>query len=144
MASFPPPARLLPHAGSAVLLDAILANSDKHAVAAAAITAAHPYFVAGHGVPAWVGMEMMAQVIAAHAALDADSAGHATPRRGMLLGTRHYDGRVAWFAEGMQLAIHAARTFGHGGGVGACACRIEAAGTLLAQATIVILEQAET
>lgn len=143
MYGFPPVQQLLPHAGPAILIDAITEDSANHVAALATITPAHPYFVAGHGVPAWVGMEMMAQVIAAHGALGASAGATGAPRRGMLLGTRHYDGRVAWFAQGAQLAVHATQTFGHGGGLAACDCRIDSAGKLLATATIVILEETE-
>lgn len=141
---FPPPAQLVPHAGPAILIDRIVEDTAAHAVASATITAAHPYFVAGHGVPAWIGIELMAQVIAAHAALDGGNGDDAAPRRGMLLGTRRYHARVAWFAEGTQLAIRAERAFGHGGGMAACDCRIEADGRVLAEATIIILEETDT
>lgn len=144
MGAFPSPAQLVPHAGPAVLIDCIIEDTEVHAAALATITAAHPYFVAGHGVPAWIGIELMAQVIAVHAALDGSKGNAGVPRRGMLLGTRHYDGHVAWFPEGMQLTIHAERAFGHGGGMAACDCRIEGGGRVLAEATVIILEEADT
>ncbi|HEX7341991.1 MAG TPA: 3-hydroxylacyl-ACP dehydratase [Rhodanobacteraceae bacterium] len=141
---YPSPAQLLPHAGPAILIDAILDDAENHVVVGATITAAHPYFVAGHGVPVWVGIEMMAQAVAAHGCLSARRDGAAAPRQGMLLGTRHFDGHVAWFVEGAQLSIHAERAFGHdGGGMAACDCRIESAGQCLAQATIIVLEMVD-
>lgn len=141
MPSFPPPAELLPHTGRAVLIDAIVENTETHVAASATITSAHPYFVVGHGVPAWVGIEIMAQAIAAHAGLIGHESGAHAPRNGMLVGTRCYDGRVAWFAEGEQLVIRAVRSFGQKGGMAACHCRIESAGRVLAEATILILEE---
>jgi predicted hotdog family 3-hydroxylacyl-ACP dehydratase len=138
--AYPNPAELLPHAGPAVLIDEIIRDTDDGIEAASTITAAHPFFVAGHGVPAWVGIELMAQAIAAHSGLAGQRTQRA-PRRGMLLGTRHYQGHVAWFAEGARLAIHAVREFGHEGGMAACQCRIEAAGKTLAEATLIIIEE---
>lgn len=138
---FPLPSELLPHSGPAVLIDEVVADSPDKTTVIANITDAHPYFVAGCGVPVWVGMEMMAQTVAVHGGL----LGHSDARRsgrGMLLGTRHYDGRVPWFPEGSRLVIHGEHTFGReGGGLAACDCRIEHDGRLLARATLVILEE---
>ncbi|HEX7339136.1 MAG TPA: 3-hydroxylacyl-ACP dehydratase [Rhodanobacteraceae bacterium] len=140
--AFPPIAELLPHTGRAILVDAVSAHTDSTTTATVTITPAHAYFENGHGVPAWVGIEMMAQVIAAHGALEARAHDDTRPRQGMLLGTRHYDGRVAWFAEGARLDVHIERSFGHnGGGMAACDCRIEQAGRVLATATVIIVEQ---
>ncbi len=138
--TFPHPAELLPHSGRAVLIDEIVEDTDAGIVASATITAAHPFFVAGHGVPAWVGIELMAQAIAAHSGLLGRRTQRA-PRRGMLLGTRRYRGHVAWFAEGLRLRIHVATTFGEEGGMAACASRIDGDGRTLAEATIIIIEE---
>ncbi|HET7370358.1 MAG TPA: 3-hydroxylacyl-ACP dehydratase [Gammaproteobacteria bacterium] len=142
MAQFPLPAQLLPHAGPAVLLDEILSDSDNVIEAVAAITAEHPFFVAGSGVPAWVGIEVMAQAIAAHAGLSGRRAGRA-PRLGMLLGTRRYRAHGAWFAAGSRLIVRAEREFGGEGGMAACQCRIDCEGQTLAEATIIIIEEGD-
>lgn len=139
---FPPPRDVLPHTGRAVLLDEILDDGDDHLVAAATITPSHPFFVEGHGVPVWVGIELMAQAIAAHAGLAGRRANRA-PRRGMLLGTRHYHGHVAWFPVGARLVIHVEREFGDSGGAAACRCRIDCDGAVAAEATITIIEEKE-
>lgn len=140
MSGFPPIAELLPHAGRAVLLDAVLANGADSITALALIDAAHPWFVPGRGVPVWVGMEMMAQAAAAHGSLNARARGLG-PRRGMLLGTRDYRGTLAWFSAGMRLQVHAARALGDSGGMSACDCRIEHEGHVLATATLIIFEE---
>lgn len=143
MKNWPRPADLLPHAGAAVLVDEVLADSPEGIIVAAHIGSQNPYFVPGHGVPVWVGMEMMAQAVAIHGCLQARSE-ICRPRRGMLLGTRHFDGRVGWFAEGMQLHIHAGAVVGNaGGGLGACVCRIEHQGRELASATLTIVEEVD-
>ncbi|HET7267035.1 MAG TPA: 3-hydroxylacyl-ACP dehydratase [Oleiagrimonas sp.] len=141
--AFPTPAQLLPHAGRAVWVDAIVDNTASGITALTTITSAHPCFVAGRGVPAWAGIEMMAQAFAMHASLSHADDKHGTPRRGMLLGTRRYRSQVAWFAEGATLTIHAARSFGHDGGMAACDCRIERDGTIVAESTIIILEESD-
>ncbi len=139
MNRFPPPSELLPHAGPAVLIDEILSDTDSVVRASAHITPQHPFFVAGHGVPTWVGIEMMAQAIAAHAGLSGQREGR-EPRQGMLLGTRRYQASTSWFADGDTLTITAQTAFGHEGGMAACDCRIENAAGLLAEATIIIVE----
>ncbi|HET7921531.1 MAG TPA: 3-hydroxydecanoyl-ACP dehydratase [Gammaproteobacteria bacterium] len=136
---FPPARELIPHAGRAVLIDGVLDDTDDRIHAVAAITPAHPFFVAGRGVPSWVGIELMAQAIAAHAGLNGRREQRA-PRAGMLLGTRRYRATSAWFSDSMQLDVFAQREFGDSGGLAACACRIECAGRLLAEASIIIVE----
>ena len=138
--TYPLPAQLLPHAGSAVLLDEIVEDTDEGIIAVAAIDARHPFYVDGRGVPAWVGIELMAQAVAAHSGLRGHLARRA-PRRGMLLGTRRYRSQVPWFAENTRLHVHAAVTFGQEGGMAACACRIVDAKRTVAEATIVIIEE---
>lgn len=139
--AFPSPSQLLPHTGRAVLIDDILEHSDQGVHVLARITSGHPFFVAGHGVPVWVGIEMMAQAVAAQAGLLGQRAGRG-PRQGMLLGTRRYQGHVSWFAEGDLLDIHADTAFGKEGGMAACACRIDSRGETVAEATIIIMEGA--
>lgn len=139
MTAYPSPGQLLPHRGPAVLIDEILHQDAAGIRVRAAITAGHPFFEAGHGVPAWAGIEMMAQAVAAHAGLLGQRVGRG-PRPGMLLGTRRYRADVAWFAEGEALDIYAATAFGQEGGMAACDCRIACDGRILAEATIIIME----
>lgn len=130
---------LLPHKGPAVMIDQVLEDSRDSIRVSARITAAHPFFVAGHGVPNWVGIEMMAQAIAAHAGLNGRRE-QREPRAGMLLGTRRYETTSPWFEEGANLEILAEREFGDNGGLAACNCRIMQDGQTLATATIIIIE----
>ena len=140
MQNYPPVAELLPHAGRAVLLDAVLEQQTDSLRARLRITPAHPYFEAGRGVPVWVGIELMAQAIAAHAGLNSLRSG-APVRKGMLLGTRRYEASVSYFAEGSELEVEAQREFGEdAGGVAACVCRISSGGRELARATLIIVQ----
>lgn len=139
MHDFPPIAELLPHRDSAVLLEAVLENDADSIRARTRIGADHPYLVPGKGVPVWVGIELMAQAVAAHAGLTARRE-HKPPRKGMLLGTRRFESRTAYFQEGAELEVRAVREFGDNGGIAACACAILSGGETLATATLIIVE----
>ncbi|HEY3645799.1 MAG TPA: 3-hydroxylacyl-ACP dehydratase [Gammaproteobacteria bacterium] len=140
MQAYPPIAELLPHAGPAVLLDAVLEQRADSLRARLRITPANPYFEPGRGVPVWVGIELMAQAVAAHAGLIARRSQN-PPKKGMLLGTRRYEASVGWFAEGSELDVEARREFGEDeSGVAACVCSITSDGKELARATLIIVQ----
>jgi predicted hotdog family 3-hydroxylacyl-ACP dehydratase len=139
MHEFPPIAELLPHRGGAVLLDAVLEDNADYIRAQVRIGPQHPYFEAGRGVPVWVGIELMAQAIAAHAGLSGRRS-KTPPRKGMLLGTRRFEATTSYFAEGTELMVEARREFGGDSEIAACACRISSGGETLATATIIIVE----
>ncbi|HSN18269.1 MAG TPA: 3-hydroxylacyl-ACP dehydratase [Gammaproteobacteria bacterium] len=139
MAAFPPIAELLPHRDSAVLLDAVLEDEVDAIRARTRIGPNHPYLVPGHGVPVWVGIELMAQAIAAHAGLSARR-DHKSPKKGMLLGSRRFEAKVPYFDVGDELEVRATREFGDEGGIAACACGILRGGEILATATLIIVE----
>jgi predicted hotdog family 3-hydroxylacyl-ACP dehydratase len=85
-------------------------------------------FVADDGsLPAWAGLELMAQAIAAWAGWQALAAGEPI-RLGFLLGTRHYHATADAFPAGSELRIEAVRHFHDDEGMGVFACRIDAPG----------------
>ncbi len=136
---FPPAAELVPHAGRAVLIDTVLEDTPDSIRVSARVRPESPYCVPGLGLPAWVGIELMAQAIAAHAGLGARRE-RKPPRAGMLLGTRRFEAAAAYFPEGAELEVRAQRDFGDDGGLAACACTILSGDRILAQATIIIVE----
>jgi predicted hotdog family 3-hydroxylacyl-ACP dehydratase len=139
MQSFPPIAELLPHRDSAVLLDAVLEDDADSIRARTRIAADHPYLVPGKGVPVWVGIELMAQAIAAHAGISARRE-QRPPSKGMLLGSRRFEARAPYFKVGDELEVRARREFGDEGGIAACVCAILCGGETLATATLIIVE----
>jgi len=132
-------AELLPHQGRAVLIDEVLLDTENSIRVTARITSEHPFFVTDHGVPSWVGIELMAQAIAAHAGMSARRS-QQPPRVGMLLGTRRYHTGTLYFRDGARLEILAKREYGDADGIAACACTIMCDGRTLAQATLIIIE----
>ncbi|HEX4909534.1 MAG TPA: 3-hydroxylacyl-ACP dehydratase, partial [Permianibacter sp.] len=90
-------AELLPHAGDMILLDAVLSCDDEQIVVTAT-PHADTILVDDKGVlPAWTGIEYMAQAIACFAGVHERVHGR-PPKVGFLLGTRSYDSKVAAFA----------------------------------------------
>lgn len=133
---------LVPHEGTMSLLGHLLAV-DEETLSAEVAIGARTLFCDGREVGAWVGVEYMAQAVAAHA-------GHAARQRGepvkvgFLLGTRRYEARVSAFAVGTVLKVHVRRELLGENGLGAFACRIEdaASGQELATATITVFQPA--
>ena len=127
-----PIADLLPHGPAAIVIDRLIAYDATKSVAAVEVRLDSKFFAAT-GVPAWAGIEYMAQTIAAHVGFEARLRG-ASPVIGFLLGTRSYECRVAEFPLGARLAISAEALFKETG-FGAFNCSI-ACGTVLATAIV--------
>lgn len=98
-----PIGELVPHGPEMTVIDRILTYSPERTVAAVEITP-RSLFLAGTGVPAWVGIEYMAQTIAARAGYEARLRGE-RPAIGYLLGTRAYRSEVPEFPLGAALTI---------------------------------------
>lgn len=96
-------------------------------------------FCGAEGVGAWVGIEYMAQAIAAYA-------GHAARLRGepakigFLLGARRYDCSCPIFTLGSVLRVHVQRTVQHENGLGMFACHIDRLEQRLATATVSVFQ----
>ena len=94
--ALPPIEQVLPHRGSMLLLDRVISWDREHVAVVATPSSAGWYAEAG-GMPAWIGVELMAQAIAAHVGLLARSMGKA-PKNGVLLGARAYRASLARLA----------------------------------------------
>jgi predicted hotdog family 3-hydroxylacyl-ACP dehydratase len=102
-ASSIPVAELLPQGPEAIVIDAIVEHSAVRSIAVANVSERSTY-CEGSGVPAWAGIEYMAQTIAAHAGLEARARGE-PPELGFLLGTRAYSTSVEEFPIGSRLTV---------------------------------------
>ena len=108
---FPPVADVLPHRGPMVLLSRILEHSEQHTVCAVDIRADALFVEPAGTVPAWIGLEYMAQCVAAHAGLRARARGEPV-RTGFLIGSRRIDVRTSSFRVGQTLTVVATHTWG--------------------------------
>ncbi len=136
---------LLPQTGDMVLLDSVVA-ADADSLCAELAIRADSQFFDGHGVPAWIGVEYMAQAVAAHAGYAAHLCG-AAPRVGFLLGSRRYQAHRPHFALGSVLHVQVRRTLQGENGFVAFDCRIDLQGdggaTTLASAAINVFVPAD-
>jgi 3-oxoacyl-[acyl-carrier-protein] synthase I len=127
-----PVRELLPHDPPMVLLDRVTSFGESTLTAEVDITSSS-MFCGNDGVPGWVGIEYMAQAVAAHAGHKGRLEGN-EPMIGYLLGTRAYKCSLPVFPVGETLQVHIESLFVEMG-LGAFACRIELRGTV-ATATI--------
>lgn len=124
-----PIAELIPHAGEMILLDAVIEHGTEHVRCRRVVPDHGLLHDADGNFPAWAGVELMAQAIAAWAGCRGKAGGEPV-RLGFLLGTRHYQCNVAAFAPGAELVVEARREFSDAAGMGVFACRIEGDGVL--------------
>ncbi len=127
--------QFLPHEGDAVLLDAVWIDSPLATCGTATVRAGTPFHDEPSGWPAWVAIELMAQVIAAGAGLRDATPGR-RPRLGLLLGARGFESREALYPLGNQLEIRVVESTRGIDGMAVYDCRIDTAGQQLAQAVL--------
>jgi predicted hotdog family 3-hydroxylacyl-ACP dehydratase len=90
-------------------------------------------------MPAWAGIELMAQAVAVWAGARSRREGRPV-RLGFLLGTRGYESRCDAFPSGSTLRVSARREIVSDEGLGMFDCRIHRGGELLAQARVAVFE----
>ena len=130
---------LVPHSGAMSLLGRLLC-ADHENLSAEVVIQHDSVFCADGEVGAWVGVEYMAQAVAAHAGFAARQRDEPV-RVGFLLGTRRYVCSVPAFAVGSVLHIHVHRALQGENGLGAFDCRIvDSSGAELASATITVFQ----
>ena len=138
--SWPPHAMdaWVPHRGAMNLLDGV-EHCEEHAIVAYLRVPADGLFVADGGVPAWVGIEYMAQAVAAWSGARSRAAG-GSPRIGYLLGSRRYEAHVPAFESGADLRVHAQCELMGDNGLGMFDCRITQGERVLASGRLSVFE----
>ena len=121
-----PIAELLPHAGDMILLDAVESFDDDSVTTRLKVQPGLMSQPDG-SLPAWVGVEIMAQSVAAFAGCQARQAGLPV-ELGFLLGTRSYRCDVERFPLGSELRIRAHRSLQDDNGMGVFECHLDGNG----------------
>jgi predicted hotdog family 3-hydroxylacyl-ACP dehydratase len=137
--AFPPIDAILPHRGTMLLLDGVSACGDETLTAHASVHGDAWYADDNGAMPAWIGIELMAQGVAAHVALLAMRAG-GRARPGVLLGTRSYKAHASAFARDAQLIVNVQEVLRSDEGHSAYECTIDHDGTRCADAVIKVFQ----
>ena len=114
-------------------------HCDEQGIVARVRVPAGGLFADADGVPSWVGIEYMAQAVAAWSGARA-RAGGGSPRIGYLLGSRRYEATVATFAIGAELQVSAQCELLGDNGLGMFDCRIAQDGRVLASGRLSVFE----
>ena len=137
----PPLVEVLPHRGRAALLDHVETHDETETVCAVEIAGSAWLHRAGRGVPAWVGIEYMAQCIAAREGCIAHAEGRALAP-GFIVRARRVRLHVAAFRAGEVLRVRVRRLRGRPGlGAMTYACDIRSGGldpAIVAEAEITV------
>ena len=128
----------MPHRGAMNLLDTI-ERFDDLAIEALVRVPSQGLFNTADGVPAWVGIEYMAQAVAAWSGARA-RAGGGSPKIGYLLGSRRYEAAVPVFEVGTELRVLAQCELTAENGLGMFDCRIEHAGRVVASGRLSVFQ----
>ena len=122
-----PLAELLPHAGDMILIDQVLAFDEEQIQTRLRVRAGGLFNREDGSLPAWVGIELMAQSVAAYAGCRAHLQGRPV-ELGFLLGTRKFECNVEHFPLDVELHIHALRSLEDDNGMGVFECHLTGPG----------------
>jgi predicted hotdog family 3-hydroxylacyl-ACP dehydratase len=128
----------VPHRGAMSLLSSV-ERCDELSVVARVRVPAQGVFATPFGVPAWVGIEYMAQAVAAWSGAR-NREGGGSPRIGYLLGSRRYEAHVPVFPVGAELRVFGQCELMGDNGLGMFDCRIEHDGRVLASGRLSVFE----
>lgn len=115
---------LMPHAEPMILLDHLIDAGEEFAVCEVNIGEQSMFFDKSlSGVPAWIGIEYMAQSISVFAGVAAKLKGESV-KVGFLLGSRRYESDVVTFKQGCKLKITVNRLYQEDSGLAGFDCTI--------------------
>ncbi len=133
-------AQVLSHRPPMILLDQLSSYSGSGALCRVTITDESPFFQDGlAGVPSYIGIEYMAQTIAAFAGANALDGGESV-KIGFLLGSRKYQTQVDRFSTGTTLDIEVMRLHQEDSGLSVFDCTIQTTNEKLAEARINVFQ----
>ena len=132
--------QVLPHAHPMILLSQFIEAGTGHAVCTVNISPDSPFYDNNiQAVPAYVGIEYMAQCIAAYAGANALAAGEQV-KIGFLLGCRKYHPGVSRFDNGQTLQIYVSKLVTEESGLSVFECRILQQDTLIVSANLNVFQ----
>lgn len=139
MSELPAVAELLPHGPEALCLDAatLYVPGERAAARLGVRPGLWLYDEALGGIPAWAGVEIMAQALGVYVGMDARGQGRG-PRVGYLIGLRGFSAARPLLENGLELEVTAECLYSEQEGIGHFDCRIIAVGVEFARANLVV------
>ncbi|WP_221793294.1 hotdog family protein [Oceanobacter mangrovi] len=120
-------AELVPHSGTMSLLDDVISYGSDSLTAMVRVHPGAEFFACtatgSRGIPGWLGIEYMAQAIAAWAGSQAKAAG-GKASVGFLLGSRKFSSSCDFFPVGAELTIKVERLLQDANGLGSFECSL--------------------
>ena len=135
-----PAAEFVLHRPPMLLLDSLVDIGPEFTCCEWQVTDESEFLHAGSGVPAYVGVEFMAQCVAVHAGARARVRGLAPPL-GFLLGTRHFKAATKYFEIGKSYRTTCSELIRDSSGMGSYECDIQFQGETIAEARLAVLEK---
>ncbi len=135
-----PITEFLMHRDSMLLLDELVACEGDSTACEWRVEPDDSFVEPGKGVPAYVGVEFMAQCVAVHAGVRARVAGYGPPL-GFLLGTRQFDASLTHFAIGETYRATCVELIRDASGMGSYECSVLHGDTVVATARLAVLEK---
>ncbi len=118
-----PLAELIPHAADMILIDQVLSFDEEQIRTRVTVRPDGLFSQADGSLPAWIGVELMAQSVAAYAGCQARLKGEPI-QLGFLLGSRKFECNVGHFPAGSELTIQAIRSLQDDSGMGVFECNL--------------------
>ena len=130
---------ILPHSNGMILIDQVENFAEDSLNGKVKISRSSKFLNHKNQVPAWVGIEYMAQTIAAWAGIHAKLVGKPITL-GFLLGSRRYHSKVSYFNLDDELTIFATRSYQHEN-LGVFDCEILHQDTAIIDAKLSVYQQ---
>jgi len=128
------------HREPMLLLDELVDLGPEYAICEWIVRADHKFLDPDKGVPAYLGIEYMAQCIAIHAGARERVDGFPPPI-GLLLGTRQYKADVQYFEIGSRYIVECNEQVRNPNGMGSFDCRILMNERVIVNARLAVLQQ---
>ena len=128
------------HREPMLLLDRLVDVEPGYVLCEWRVLDSNNFFIPGYGVPAYIGVEYMAQSIAVYAGARARVHG-LLPPLGFLLGTRHYQSTIPYFELDVTYRIACRELIRDAEGMGSYDCRIMHHKISVAEGQLMVLEK---
>ena len=134
-----PAAEFILHRKPMLLLSQLVKIGSDFATCEWSVGEENDFLIPNVGVPAYIGVEYMAQRIAVHAGARERICGFPPPL-GMLLGTRHYKASVRYFNPGVTYSVGCKELVRNMEGMGSFDCSILLDGEIIVEGRLAVLQ----